>query len=46
VKLRFYHDLDSGEPHFARHGVSERDVQDVLERPLEDRPVRRVRGLL
>ena len=31
-------DPDSGEPHIARHGVTEQEVRDVLERPLEDRP--------
>ena len=40
MRVRFYIDLESGEPHMARHGVSEREVQDVLTRPLEDRPGR------
>jgi hypothetical protein len=40
VKVRFYVDPESGEPHVARHGVSEREVADVLARPLEDRPGR------
>jgi hypothetical protein len=38
VKVRFYIDPESGEPHLARHGVSEGEVGDVLSRPVEDRP--------
>lgn len=30
-------DPDTGEPHMLRHAVSEQEVADVLERPLEDR---------
>lgn len=40
MKVRFYIDRESGEPHIARHGVSEQEVRDVLARPLEDRPGR------
>lgn len=40
MKVRFYIDRESGEPHIARHGVSEQEVHDVLARPLEDRPGR------
>ena len=40
MKVRFYIDRESGEPHIAHHGVSEREVRDVLARPLEDRPGR------
>ena len=40
MKVRFYIDRDSGEPHIAHHGVSEQEVRDVLARPLEDRPGR------
>jgi hypothetical protein len=35
--MRFYLDRESGEPHIWRHGVDEREVGDVLARPLEDR---------
>lgn len=35
---RFYADPESGDPHFARHGLSQEDVVEVLARPLEDRP--------
>ena len=38
MDLRFYIDPESGEPHVHRHGVSEAEVEDVLVRPLEDRP--------
>ena len=40
MKVRFYKDPESGEPHMAHHGVSEREVRDVLARPIEDRPGR------
>ncbi len=40
MKVRFYIDPESGEPHIERHGVTEREVCDVLTRPLEDRPGR------
>lgn len=38
VKIRFYLDPESGEPHVGRHAVGEEEVRDVLARPLEDRP--------
>jgi hypothetical protein len=37
VKLRFYIDSETGQPHIHRHNVSEQEVDDVLRRPLEDR---------
>jgi hypothetical protein len=37
VRLRFYIDPTSGQPHLYRHAVSEEEVEEVLERPLEDR---------
>ena len=37
MRVRFYIDRESGEPHIHGHGVSEREVRDVLGRPLEDR---------
>ena len=40
VNLRFYIDPETGEPHLYRHGVSEDEAEDVLRRPLEDRPGR------
>ena len=40
MRVRFYIDRESGEPHIPGHGVSEREVRDVLGRPLEDRPGR------
>lgn len=40
MEVKFYVDRESGEPHIARHGVSEEEVYDVLARPLEDRPGR------
>jgi hypothetical protein len=38
VHLRFYMDPISGEPHIHRHGVDEDEVEEVLQRPGEDRP--------
>jgi hypothetical protein len=40
VEIRYYIDPESGLPHIYRHGVEEQDVEDVLRRPLEDRPGR------
>jgi len=40
VKIRFYSDPETDEPHIYRHGVEEVEVEDVLGRPLEDRPGR------
>ena len=37
MELRFYIDPDSGEPHIYRHQVPEREAEDVLRRPIEDR---------
>lgn len=38
MRIRFYLDPESGEPHIHRHNVSESEAEDVLQRPLEDRP--------
>jgi hypothetical protein len=40
VEIRYYVDPETGLPHIYRHGVEERDVEDVLRRPFEDRPGR------
>jgi Domain of unknown function (DUF4258) len=40
VEIRYYVDPEMGLPHIHRHGVDEEDVEDVLRRPLEDRPGR------
>jgi hypothetical protein len=40
VEIRYYVDPETELPHIYRHGVDERDVEDVLRRPLEDRPGR------
>ena len=37
MKVRFYLEPQSGQPHIRRHGVSEAEVQEILARPLEDR---------
>ena len=38
MRLRFYIDPETGAPHIHRHGVTEDKAEDVLRRPLEDRP--------
>ena len=36
MELRFYHDPDTDLPHIYNHGVTEQEVRDVLNYPLED----------
>jgi hypothetical protein len=38
VELRFFIDSSTGQPHIHRHDVTEAEVEDVLTRPIEDRP--------
>jgi hypothetical protein len=38
VQVRYYVDPDTRLPHIYRHGVTEREVEEVLEHPGEDRP--------
>jgi hypothetical protein len=40
MKIRFYLDPTTGQPHTREHGVDESEVEDVLEEPGEDRPGR------
>lgn len=40
MNIRFYLDPETGEAHIRRHGVEEDEAEDVLRRPLEDRPGR------
>jgi len=40
VDIRYYIDPETELPHIYRHEVSEEEVEDVLQRPLEDRPGR------
>ena len=37
MKVRFYLDPETGEPHIHGHGVTEEEVEDVLNSPGEDR---------
>jgi Domain of unknown function (DUF4258) len=37
VRIRFYIDQETGDPHIHGHGIREQDVRDILGRPLEDR---------
>lgn len=41
MHLRFYLDPETGPPHIHRHNVEEREVEEVLQRPGEDRPGRK-----
>lgn len=38
MKIRYYIDLETGTPHIYKHGVTEREVEEVLNSPGEDRP--------
>jgi hypothetical protein len=40
MRIRFYVDPVTGEPHLARHGVTEEEVDAALNIPIEDRPGR------
>jgi hypothetical protein len=40
MRLRFYIDSETGEPHIQKHGISESEVEEVLASPGEDRPGR------
>jgi len=37
MRVRFYIDPETGEPHISRHGVDSNEAREVLARPLEDR---------
>ncbi len=37
VRIRFYLDPETGEPHIGNHGVTEEEVEEVLRKPDEDR---------
>lgn len=40
MEVRCYVDPATGQPHIYGHNVHEREVEDILTRPLEDRPGR------
>lgn len=40
MRIRYYIDPETGLPHVYGHGVDEREVQQVLSNPGEDRPGR------
>lgn len=40
MEIRFYIDASTGDPHLYSHDVNETEVEDVVARPLEDRPGR------
>ena len=37
MRLRYYSDPSTGEPHIYNHDVEENEVEEVLGKPLEDR---------
>lgn len=37
MKIRYYVDSRTGQPHLHRHDVAEHEAEDVLTRPAEDR---------
>ena len=37
MKIRFYTDPATGEPHIYNHGVTEEEAEEVLDHPGEDR---------
>ncbi len=38
MNIRYYLDPEDGLPHIYQHNVGEEEIEDVLERPGEDRP--------
>jgi hypothetical protein len=40
VEVRYYIDARTNRPHIYNHEVTEREVEDVLDRPMEDRPAK------
>ncbi len=40
MRIRFYIDPETEQPHIYNHGVNEEEVKDVLDSPGEDRPGR------
>jgi hypothetical protein len=38
VNIRFYLDPETGQPHIYKHGVNEKEVEEVLRKTGEDRP--------
>lgn len=37
MRLRYYSDPSTGEPHIYKHDVEENEVEEVLGKPIEDR---------
>lgn len=40
MDVRYYVDPETDQPHIYRHAVTEEEVEEVLRRPMEDRPGR------
>ena len=41
MKVRYYRDADTGQPHIRRHGVADGEIEEVLRGPGEDLPGKR-----
>lgn len=46
MKIRFYIDPETDHPHIYNHDVRENEVEEVLQKPGEDRPARKTIELL
>ncbi len=40
MNVRFFIDPETDAPHIYKHGVTEQEVEDILSKPVEDRPGR------
>ena len=38
MKIRYYTDPVTGQPHIYNHGVTEEEAEEILTNPVEDRP--------
>ena len=40
MNIRYHEDDETGSPHIYRHGITEKEVEEILRRPGDDRGVR------
>ena len=45
-EIRFYSDPETDQPHIYNHGVTEREVEEILKNPIRDDPTAIIRELL
>jgi Domain of unknown function (DUF4258) len=38
LNIRYHIDADTGQPHIYGHNVTEKEVEEILRRPIENRP--------